>query len=340
VTSLGTQPSTTPYAITCSGGVATNYSFNYVAGGVTVNKEDASIDYTGDTIGLTGNSNPLTLRATVWDSAAVGSGFAGDSTIGDITKMYVVFDIFSGTSCGTGTPTTTGPVQVTDGATLNDGIGTASTTYASSNEATFCVVARLTGSTGGTSANPWYQANQAQSAVITFYNNTGQFVTGGGWIVDQTGAGNGHGNFGFNARFNTKGAPQGQMVYVYRGLYNGVLADFRIKSNSLTSLVFACWNGTTYASCPLGNATFPAQATLSGKSTIQINRASDGYVLYSDGNSTFNATVTDSGKSTGVGSDMYALTVYDKNGVLYKQIGVPTASLLQGGNVVIHGTAK
>jgi hypothetical protein len=143
------------------------------------------------------------------------------------------------------------------------------------------------------------------------------------------------------------------MVYVYRGLYNGVLADYRIKSNSLTSLVFACWNGSAvppaYSSCPLGNATFPAKATLSGKSTIQINRASDGYLLYSDGNSTFSATVFDSGQSSGIGSDRFQLTVYDKNSVLYKQVGTLAdppgppyynAIALQGGNVVIHGTAN
>jgi hypothetical protein len=144
------------------------------------------------------------------------------------------------------------------------------------------------------------------------------------------------------------------MVYVYRGLYNGVLADFRIKSNSLGSLGFQCWTGplppTTggaYGICPTGNATFPAKATLQGKSTIQINRASDGYVLYSDGNATFSATVIDSGQSSGIGSDRFELTVYDKNGVLYKQVGdlggsAPyfNAAVLNGGNVVIHGTAK
>ncbi len=174
---------------------------------------------------------------------------------------------------------------------------------------------------------------------MTFYNNTGQFVTGGGWISDPGDGGNGHGNFGFNARFNKNGSPQGQMVYVYRGMYNGVLADFRIKSNSLTSLGFSCWSTTSnaYGACPPGNATFPAKGTLQGKSTIQINRASDGYVLYSDGNSTFNATVVDRGQSSGIGSDSFTLTVYDKNAVLYKS--VPT-TLLSGGNVVIHGTAN
>ena len=86
--------------------------------------------------------------------------------------------------------------------------------------------------------------------------------------------------------------------------------------------------------CPPGNATFPAKATLQGKSTIQINRASDGYVLFSEGSADFTATVIDSGQSSGIGSDSYALTLYDKNGVLYKFV---PQTLLGGGNIVIHG---
>jgi hypothetical protein len=110
------------------------------------------------------------------------------------------------------------------------------------------------------------------------------------------------------------------MVYVYRGMYNGIAADFIIKSNSLTALQFV---GSTY----------PITSTLQGKASIQINRASNGIQLYNDGNATFSATVVDSGQSSGIGSDSFALTAYDKNGVLYKSI--PT-SLLGGGNVVIH----
>ena len=47
----------------------------------------------------------------------------------------------------------------------------------------------------------------------------------------------------------------------------------------------------------------------------------------------FTATASDSGKSSGIGSDSFALTVYDKTPVLYKS--VPT-TLLGGGNVVEH----
>ena len=110
------------------------------------------------------------------------------------------------------------------------------------------------------------------------------------------------------------------MVYIYRGTYNGMPADYVIRSNALNGLAF-------------GSKAYPIAATLQGKATIQINRSSDGALLYSEGNATFQATVTDSGQSSGVGSDSFALTVYDKNGVRYKS--VPTA-LLQGGNVVVH----
>src|SRR5207248_10413205 len=137
----------------------------------------------------------------------------------DITKIYVVFDIYSGTSCGSTAPTTTlGPFQVSDGTALNDGIGTASTTYSSSSETSYCVVARIVASSGGVSVNPWYTSGQAaEAAVLTFYNNTGQFVTGGGWITDPNG---GHGKFGVNARYNKSGQPEGQWVYVDCGGYN------------------------------------------------------------------------------------------------------------------------
>src|SRR5439155_223132 len=114
-----------------------NYAVTNNVGTLTVMKEDAYLEYTGDTIGLTGTSG-LTLRATVWDSAASGSGMTGDATIGDITKMYIQFDIYTATSCGTGTPTTK-VAPVSDTGTLGDGIGTATAQYSSSSEASYCV---------------------------------------------------------------------------------------------------------------------------------------------------------------------------------------------------------
>ncbi len=285
---------------------------------IVVKPEDAFLQYTGEAIAPIGTN--LALRATVWDSAA--SGYAGlnaesapDATLGDITKMWIAFDLYPVNSCLGGIPTTK-YAQVSDTGTAGDGIGTASSTFTSASEAGYCVAARLVADSSG-GVNQWYAAENAEAALLTFYENTGQFATGGGWINDSAG---GKGNFGFNARANKKGQPQGHMVYVYRGLYNGVPADFIIRSNALNALAFTGKN-------------FPIPATLQGKATIQINRSSDGALLYNEGNAAFQATVVDSGQSSGIGSDSFALTVYDKNGVVYKS--VPT-TLLQGGNVVIH----
>jgi len=285
---------------------------------IVVTPEDAAIQYTGETIAQIGTN--LSLRATVWDSAA--SGYPGanpetgpSATLGELTKLWIAFDVYPMNNCLSGTPTTK-YAQVSDTGTAGDGIGTASSTFTSASEASYCAVARLVaGSSGG--VNQWYTADNADAAVITFYENSGQFATGGGWINDPNGN---KGNLGFNARTNKKGQPQGQMVYIYRGTYNGVPADFVIRSNALSALAF-------------GGKTYPIPVTLQGKGTIQINRSSDGALLYSEGNATFQATVVDSGMNSGIGSDSFALVVYDKNGVVYKN--VPTAPL-QGGNVVVH----
>jgi hypothetical protein len=189
---------------------------------MNVTQENAFILYSGDTIAQVGTS--LNLRATLWDSAAAGyPGVNPESgptaTIGDITKMWIAFDVYLAGSCGSGTPSN---LYAQVNLTGTPGIGTATTALSSLSEVSYCVVSRLVaGSRGGT--NLFYTAPNAQAAGLDFYVNSGQFATGGGWVNDPTGI---HGNFGFNARYNSTGSPKGQMVYVYRALYNGVLADF------------------------------------------------------------------------------------------------------------------
>jgi hypothetical protein len=336
------QPATTTVSAAFSASGDTSYTASSAPSRTfTINQEDAALDYSGDNIGLTGVN--ATLRATVWDSAASGyPGGGNDSTIGDITKMWVKFTVYQTSNCGS-TATATLWAQVADTGTQGDGIGTATTSWGpGNNEATYCVRAELVSANQSASANLWYAADPTVPAGLTIYANTGQFVTGGGWVQDALSS-NGHGNFGFNARFNNNNKPQGQLVYVYRGTYNGVEADYVIKSNALNSLGFQCWNGSAYVTCPIGNNTYPALSTLQGKATIQINRSSDGVSLYSDGSATFNASVLDNGAPSGTDSDRFTLRVWDKNGVLYRQVGnmdgpPPYYGLvfLKGGNVVIH----
>jgi hypothetical protein len=318
---LLTQAAGSSYTATASCSAATCGVLLSITHQFTISKENALIQYTGvDTVAQVGAT--MTLRATVWDSGA--SGYTGanpesgpSATIGNIIKMWIAFDIYLAASCGTGTPTTK-YAPVTDIGTLGDGIGTATQTFTSSTETSYCVIARLVADAAG-GANQFYVADNTQGVGIAFYTNTGQFVTAGGWITDPNG---GHGNFGLNARNNKNGQPQGQMVYVYRGLYNGVMADYVIKGTALSNFGIATTAGA-----------YPMSATLQGKCTIQVNRASDGVQLYSDGNGTFSATATDSGQSSGIGSDTYSLIVYDKNAAQYKYV---PATSLQGGNVVVH----
>ena len=71
-------------------------------------------------------------------------------------------------------------------------------------------------------------------------------------------------------------------------------------------------------------------ASLQGKATLKIVRASDGVTLYSDGNATFLATVVDGDTNA---ADTFALVVYDKRGVEIKNV---PATQLGGGNVLAH----
>ncbi|MDQ3880624.1 MAG: cadherin-like domain-containing protein, partial [Chloroflexota bacterium] len=319
--------------VSVSDGSASGYgdaSFN-------VTQEDARVEYTGGASAVIGQ--PIALRATVWDSAAVGYASAGQesgpsATIGDITKMWIRFQVFafSGTACST-TATQTTWAQVSDTGTAGDGIGTASSsyTYTGSSDAMFCVTASIVAGNNSSAANVWYAGPPAPQAFLAFYQPSGQYVTGGGWVADSASS-NGKANFGFNARMAKTGKPQGQMVFVWRGLYSGpctiggvaqtcsnVPADFVIKSNALTSLAFA--NAQT--------------AALEGKASIQVNRTSDGAALYGDGGATFRATVTDGGTGANAAADTFSLMVYDKNGVPYKSTGTRA---LGGGNVVVHAS--
>jgi hypothetical protein len=333
------QAGTYPGAVTCAPGslTATNYIFvTGTPGSLTITQEDASITYTGDNIGFTGVN--MTLEATVKDSAAAGYVPGGDTTIGDITKMWIKFDIYTAINYP-GTPTATIYVQVSDTGTTGDGIGTAQTLYTSNSEGTYVVTATLVAGNNNPAVNAWYAADPDEAA-LTFYSNTGKFVTGGGWILDPTpGSPNRHGNFGFNARTNKNGSPQGQVVYIYRGLYSGtctiaktittctnVPVTYVIKSNSITALGFLNLGTTQYP--------WPIQSRMQGKATIQVNRSSDGALLWSEGNANFDSTVMDSGQSSGIGLDDFKLTV-TRNGetVPYKDVAT---TKLGGGNVVIH----
>jgi len=311
------------YGITCSGGAAANYVFSYTPGSVTVNREDATVEMSASSNAQIVGSGPITLSATVRDSAA--SGYSGSNpenssgTVGDVTRANVEFDIYNAASCLTGPPLASPVVPVT--ATGTQGVGTATYSLPSPlTEASYCVVPRVAGATAG-SANPYYTAPAGSLTGIAFYQNTGQFATGGGWLADSQSS-SGRGSVSFNARYTKTGGAKGQMAYIWQGMYNGQLANYIVTSNAITSLTFT-------GASPLFTA------TLQGKSAESIVSVATGQVLYSQGNLTFIATATDAdyGLSQNTGSDAFSLSVFTSTNQAIKRV---TATPLSGGNFVVH----
>jgi hypothetical protein len=274
---------------------------------IAVVQEDAAIEYTGEGIKEVGQ--PLALRVTAWDSAA--SSYAGPNpefppaaTIGDITKMWIAFEL---SDCASGAPLASGLVQVADTGDPGDGTGTAVMEYTAADDASICVDASLVGEDGG--PNQWYTAADTE-AVLIFYTPSGQSATGGGWINDPDGS---KGNLGATARYHKNGRVQGNLVYNYSGMFNGELANFKINSVKLNALTFDSSQSPT--------------ALLQGSAKLTIYRASNGEVLWSDGNATFQATLVDGDE------DALALMAYDMQGVPFKRVPITP---LQGGSIVVH----
>ena len=279
---------------------------------IVVAQEDAFVRYTGESIKEIGKE--LALRETVWDSAAAGyvgpnPEAAPGATLGDLSKIWIKFAL---SDCDSGAPIVDQYIQVEDTGDAGDGIGTASSSYTSAQEGFICVSASVVaGPDGG--VNQWYLADSADT-ILTFYEPSGQFVTGGGWVADPAGS---KGNFGFTAKYLKNGRVQGNLVYTYGDEYNGEAVEYKIKSSAVNALA-------------LDGNSFPVSASLQGKATLKIVRASDGVTLYSDGNATFLATVVDGDANA---ADTFALVVYDKRGVEIKNV---PATQLGGGNVLAH----
>ena len=298
-----------PVTVTVTDGARTLGSVSFT---ITVKQEDSFLLYNGS-VAIPAGTTP-TLGSQFWDSAAVGyPGLNPEpgGTIGDITKAWVHFALMdaSGPSIGIAN------AQVADTATLGDGIGSASITspFKSSGDAVWLVTSSIVKDGTGATPNLYYTAPADETGMIIFYVDTGQFATGGGTIP----TGDKKSNFGFVARYNKGGAPKGQVVYLFRGTYNGADATFKVKSTSVTGLAFS---GTDY----------PITSTLAGKCNITIVDGKD-RTLFNDGNWRYTASATDVDK--GSGSDAFAITIWDKNNQLYKS--VPTTPL-SGGNITIH----
>ena len=223
-------------------------------------KEDAIVDYTGDTV-LPTTAKTIHLRATVFDTA--------DGWLGDITKIQFTFRIYTLPLDLDNPIVETDPIPVSE--TDAVGVGVATTTIDNLQENCYIIIASLDAPENG-----YYEAPTSDAIPLTVYEPTGAFATGGGWIVDPTES---HGNFGFNVKYLRSGRVQGHSVYVYRV---GEL-NYIVRSNALRGLAIQ-----------------DDHAFFEGKCVVQIYNTATGELIWSEGNYKFRIDAWNNSPSGGI----------------------------------------
>jgi hypothetical protein len=184
-----------------------------------------------------------------------------------------------------------------------------------------------------------------------------QFITGGVYLVlgGQTaglkpGDIGSKNNFGFNAKYNSKGTNlQGRVNTIIRRTEGGVRHIYQVKANNLLTLGVQYSDGAGHwVAAPAGPCTYnatsmcPIKATFTGSASIQ-DVTNPLAVISVEGNATAQLDMIDYGEpgSNGpAGPDQMAITVWNKsNNLWYSSKWSGTTSVLQlldGGNLVAH----
>ena len=260
-----------------------------------IEKETAHVDYTGSTVVPT-TASAIYLRATVLDD--------DDGTWGDLTKIYVTFKIYTMPLGGLTLYRTYGPFQIET--TVIAGVGVFEIEVPNLPEECYTIRVSL-----DLEDNAYYQSVPSEDVIITVYEPTGDFATGGGWVYDSDGN---RGNFGFNVKYKKNGLPKGQFVYIYRtGEYK-----FRIKATA--------W---------LGMAIIENNAFFEAKCVVEQYDAETDELIWSEGNYLVRVDVWDNEDNEGL-EDVFHIRVYDKQGLVYYESGFDPYGFLQGGSIIIH----
>ncbi|MDD2306013.1 MAG: hypothetical protein PHP53_15030, partial [Prolixibacteraceae bacterium] len=240
---------------------------------LTINPEDASVTYNGGTyFGANPNSGDgtISLSAYVLD--------AEDGNRGDIRNANVTFH--DGTVSASSIGTANIPVGLVSTNTWEGSAGTDQDYTFNTNEK----------SGGGktwtvwTTVNNYYNGTSEDATPVTLAMPGADYVTGGGNIIMSNSYGTYPGlsgkkmNFGLTMKWNKSGKNlQGNVNIIYRGMYNGQLVNFQIKSNAINSLAVVSLdaNGRTTSNAAL---TVYKMATISTKANFQV--------IYPDGSTT------------------------------------------------------
>jgi len=221
-----------------------------------------------------GSAGPITLCATINE--------AGDGSPGDISRATPV--TFTLTPVAPGTPTITQAATTSGGGA--GGTLTACVTLSNVPVNVYDVGISIGGS--------YYTGSN--SAVLAVYDPSLGFVTGGGTII-RDGV---HASFGFNVKYKSNGAPQGELLYI-ECRPTGMV---KLKSTSMQSL------------------------SIVGNTGVIISKAT----LNGVGDHTFRATVVDNGEPGR--DDQFGLRVTAPGGVIIPGLTFDPITL-SGGNIQV-----
>ena len=296
---------------------------------LTITREDVRVNYTGSYLETGSGSGSKSsddhsnvfLRATVQDITAVRGDHDWDPFAGDIRNAKVRF--------------LKGSVPITNWLTPDLVNGRDSKTgVVSAKWGDFGLSADIPGDinieVGG---NGYYvRNNPADLSVVTLYAPNGDYVAGGGYLVnpyhsDGTYAGDPglKTNFGFVVKYKNKGTNlQGNMDIIFRREVDGVIHTYQVNSTSITSL------GVNVASHHALRALIVAKANL--------NDITDpGLPVLLGSLLKLQVSLTDNGES-GV-SDMIGISLWDGSTLLFSSnwTGSNTSEKQIGdGNLIVH----
>ncbi len=291
---------------------------------ITVTPEDARATYTGpmlvSTTCATCSTATVPLRATIQDISAVLGDPAYDAYPGDITKATVTFvDRGKQITLCTAAMTLLDPANPTVGsATCNwtPNIGSA----------------QGMDYTVGIMVNGYYlRDNVADDTVVVVSKPGTNFLTGGGYLVNQSSAGTYVGdaglktNFGLNIKFNkARTNLQGKATIIIR--QGGRV--YQVKTNALSSLVVVPYHVKSPTS---GTAELVAKANV-----VDVTDPLNPVAVTSS--ATLQIKMKDNGEPGS--SDLLSITLWSKDGKLLFSSswnGVKTIDqVLQGGNLQVH----
>jgi hypothetical protein len=289
---------------------------------IIVTQEDARTTYTGPLLVSTHCADCTTasvpLRATIQDITAVLGDTLYDTYPGDITNATVEFiDDTSAVLCSANLVLLDPSDPLTASASCDWEVD-----IGNQDGVMFIV---------GIDVNGYYRDDSSDDTIVTIFKPGPNFITGGGYLINQSSAGDYQGdtdlktNFGFTVKFNKNGKNlHGRVMIIVRSEGH----DYKIKSNALASLVVQPYDPSDPGS---------GLAEFYGKANIQDVTDPDNPIDL-DGNATLHMTMKDNGEPGS--SDTIGITLWSKQGDLLFSSnwnGVQTIEqLLDGGNLQVH----